>query len=327
MMRLKASFLLIFILSAITLIGCSSTKTNHEEMDHSQMDHSEMDHSEMGHTNMDHSMEPKPVPSTKDQKEVHQQEVSQVISKWHERGIKGSAVKIAVLDTGIDMESEDLTFSKGMNFVGSNQEDFQDDNGHGTKIAGIIGARENNKLLLGVAPESELFIGKVADQNGNVDFKDLEEGIHWAIEQDVDIINISLEFPSATEQMESAIKEAHKSGIIVVSSSGNIKYPGDVDVAYPGNFPEVIGVGMLNTEGKIYSDEFKKKNVDVFAPGEDIFSMYFDNKMTLDTGVSFATAYTSGYAALLIQHFKDDSMKYDLKILKKALKQNLESNM
>lgn len=84
---------------------------------------------------------------------------------------------------------------------------------------------------------------------------------------------------------------------------------------------------MLNVDGGIFSDEFKQKDVDVFAPGEDIFSTYFNDKMTLDTGVSFATAYTTGYAALLLQSYQEKDIKYNMSMVKKDLKEYLESKI
>ncbi|WP_342564876.1 S8 family serine peptidase [Paenibacillus sp. FSL R7-0345] len=68
---------------------------------------------------------------------------------------------------------------------------------------------------------------------------------------------------------------------------------------------------MLNTTGELYTEEFKNKKVDVFAPGQDIISSYLNEKMTLDTGVSFATAYTSGYAAILIQEYNQNGQAFD----------------
>ena len=161
--------------------GCSNASG-------SEIDHASMNHSEMNHSDMD-----KPLPNTKDQEEIRQQEFSNSISRWHDQNIKGKNVKVAVLDTGIDKDNKDLTYIKGINFVGESKENFDDDNGHGTKISGIIGASENNYNLLGIAPDSDLYMAKVADENGNVKVENLIKGINWAVKEDVDVINISLE--------------------------------------------------------------------------------------------------------------------------------------
>lgn len=310
------------ILSLSLLIGCSNT--SNAEINHATMGHTNMDHSEMDHSNMEHSDMDKPLPITKDQKEVKQQEFSNAVSDWHNQDIKGSAVKVAVLDTGIDKDNKDLTHVQGVNFIGENKDNYDDDNGHGTKISGIIGARENDFNLLGIAPNSDLYIAKVADKNGSVQVENLIKGINWAINENVQIINISLELPEDNTNLHAAIKKAHEKGIIIIASSGNIKFPGDKQLSYPGSYSEVINVGMLNTEGEIYSQEFEDKNVDVYALGDDIFSLYLNNKMTLDTGVSFATAYTSGYAALLINNYQEQEENYDVKKVKGDLQNYLK---
>ncbi|WP_085520512.1 S8 family serine peptidase [Tuberibacillus sp. Marseille-P3662] len=256
--------------------------------------------------------------------EFAQQEIGGSLHKWYQKNITGKHVKIAILDTGIDRESKDLSVIKGRNFVGNDPEKFDVDNGHGTKITGIIGARENHFNMRGIAPKSDLYIAKVADENGNVKYENLIDGINWAIKQNVNVINISLEFQKGNSKLHEAIKRAANKNIIIIASSGNILYPDDTHNSYPGTYPEVISVGMLNTEGKIYSDEFKKKKVDVYAPGEDIVSLWFDNKMTLDTGVSYATAYTSGYAALIIQKKRQNGESYNQPLIKNALQENLQ---
>ncbi|MDA1477156.1 S8 family serine peptidase [Bacillus sp. CLL-3-40] len=195
------------------------------------------------------------------------------------------------------------------------------------KLPGSSVPEKNNKNLIGIAPESKLYIAKVADHNGKVSYGDLIKGINWAIKEKVDIINISLEFEKDNPEMHEAIKKAYKNNMIIISSSGNIRFEGDTFEAYPGKYKEVISVGMLNTVGEIYSKEFENKQVDVFAPGEDLTSSYFNNKMTLDTGVSFATAYASGYAALIIQSDQEKHLSISIDSVKKQMKTGLEQGI
>ncbi len=278
----------------------------------------------MNHISMSHSEE-RPIPDTSSMTEVTQLQPSVELRKWHEQGIKGTGVKIAVLDTGIDTDNRDITYVRGINFSDEDPNNFEDLNGHGTKISGIICARENGYNLLGIAPDCQLYIAKVANDHGNVMYEDLIQGIEWAIEQEVDIINISLEFPQGNPKLHQAIKAAAKNNITVLSSSGNISKLGDTSLAYPGAYPEVINVGMLNVEGEIFSEEFVHKKVDVFAPGEDIFSLYLEDTMTLDTGVSFATAFATGYTALAIQDNREQNKVYDRMTLVKELNQYLKA--
>ncbi len=308
----KITIILVTLFTIFLFIGCikkTDTKTS--------------DHSHKNHSSTEKTYAEKPIQNTINQIEIRQQQFKYNIEKWHSKNILGNGIKIAILDTGIDLDNKDLNYIRGENFLGNNKRDFNDNNGHGTKIAGIIGARMNNYNLLGISPNSDLYIAKVADRNGNVKVNNLIKGIYWAIDEKVHIINISIELSKSNRILHKAIKEANKNGIIVIASSGNIRYKNDTQISYPGSYPEVINVGMLNDEGKIFSSEFKKKKVDVYAPGEDIFSLYLNDKMTLDTGVSFSTAYTTGYTALLIQYYQESNKNYDINKIKKDLKKYL----
>lgn len=322
-MKNNAIGALAFLVSCSLLIGCSNQTTAKGNENHEGHKNHVKQENQQRHENHDSDEGL----GTKNQQEVMQKDINHNLQKWNDEKVYGKNIKIAVLDTGIDKNNSDLSYIKGANFTSDKIDEFADDNGHGTKIAGIIGARKNNHTLLGIAPESDLYIAKVANGNGDAKFENLVKGVYWAIEQNVDIINISLEFPNENNELHEAIKKASEKNIIVVSSSGNIKHEGDSDKAYPGAYPEVVGVGMLNVKGKMYSKEFEKKKVDVFAPGEDIYSLYFNSKMTLDTGVSFATAYTSGYSALLIQKHKDNNTDYNKKQIISELKKDLEKKI
>lgn len=260
--------------------------------------------------------------------EVLQLQINNTLSEYHGNNIFGEGVAIAVLDTGIEENNSDIPIVEGMNFTTEEETDYFDRNGHGTKIAGIIGAQKNNKGLIGISPDSQLYIGKVAQDDGGVMYEDLIKGIEWAIEKNVDIINISLEFEEGSEELKDTITKATDKNIIVISSSGNLRYKGDTYQAYPGKYENVISVGMLNKEGNIYSEEFLEKKVDLYAPSEDLSASYFNDTLTLETGVSFGVAYTSGYAALILERYsnenKDMSREQVLSYLKKDLEQNVD---
>ena len=96
--RKSISMSIATMLSFSLLVGCSNASG-------SEIDHASMNHSEMNHSDMD-----KPLPNTKDQEEIRQQEFSNSISRWHDQNIKGKNVKVAVLDTGIDKDNKDLTY-------------------------------------------------------------------------------------------------------------------------------------------------------------------------------------------------------------------------
>ncbi|WP_341280078.1 S8 family serine peptidase [Paenibacillus sp. FSL H8-0537] len=107
----------------------------------------------------------------------------------HRAGMKGAGVKIAVLDTRI-AEHADLYVNGGVSFV-SDTIDFKDDNGHGTFVAGIIGAQLNGQGIAGVAPDAELYAVKVLNSEGTGTYAQVVNGIDWAIENQMIMISIS----------------------------------------------------------------------------------------------------------------------------------------
>ena len=113
---------------------------------------------------------------------------------------KGSGVKVAVLDTGIDVKwnGTELLIRGGVNFVGTAKDGstkpqhWTDNNGHGTHVAGIVAALDNDDLYVGVAPEVSLYAVKVLDASGTGTYEDLIQGIEWAVNNGIQIITMSL---------------------------------------------------------------------------------------------------------------------------------------
>lgn len=274
-----------------------------------------------GQSQSEKSFNPNRVATTQ---EIINPNVQGIPNDFYEKKLYGKGIKIAILDTGIDVSSDQFSIVSGYNFVGNNK-DFKDDNGHGTKIAGIINAKRDGVGMAGIAPESLLYIGKVANNNGKTNYDWLISGVEWAIKEKVEIINISLEFPKGDKKLEKVIKKAAQKNIIILASGGNIKFEGDTNKVFPASYSEVLSVGMLNVEGSIYSKEFDKKNIDVFFPGEDITATYFKEKLTLDTGVSFATAYGSGVVALMMEDRKETNRPYTSEELKKEINSKIHS--
>ncbi|MCS0789375.1 S8 family peptidase [Cytobacillus firmus] len=223
---------------------------------------------------------------------------------WNET--KGKGIKIAVLDTGCDLSHADLKdrITGGRNFTDDDNSDpniFKDYNGHGTHVAGTIAAHENDAGVIGVAPEADLLIVKVLNKDGSGQYEWIINGIHYAIEQNADIISMSLGGPADVPELHDAIKAAVKKNILVVCAAGN---EGDGDdstdeFAYPGCYNEVISVGAINLERD--SSEFTNSHneIDLVAPGEEILSTFLNGKYATLSGTSMAAPHVSGALALI----------------------------
>ncbi|PCI35180.1 MAG: hypothetical protein COB53_11245 [Elusimicrobia bacterium] len=130
----------------------------------------------------------------------------------------GKGVNVAVIDTGIDMQHPDLAanIKGGFNAVDPG-ESPQDDQGHGTHVAGTIAAVPNKKGVIGVAPNANLYAVKVLDKDGGGTFSSIIAGISWAVENGMHIANMSLGGPSSPP-MEKAVKAAHAAGLTIVAA-------------------------------------------------------------------------------------------------------------
>ncbi|WP_026582779.1 S8 family peptidase [Bacillus sp. J33] len=231
-------------------------------------------------------------------------ELIQAPKIWSET--KGKGMTIAVLDTGCDVNHPDLQdrIIGGRNFTdddNSNPDIYKDYNGHGTHVSGTIAAQENETGVVGVAPEANLLVVKVLNKNGSGQYEWIINGLNYAIEQNVDVISMSLGGPADVPELHDAIKEAVKNNILVVCAAGN---EGDGDestdeFAYPGSYNEVISVGAINLDRD--SSEFTNSHneIDVVAPGEDILSTYLNGKYATLSGTSMSAPHVSGALALI----------------------------
>ncbi|WP_214818879.1 S8 family peptidase [Exiguobacterium sp. s131] len=212
----------------------------------------------------------------------------------------GKGVSIAILDTGIDSSHKDLNIKYSYSLVEKTVGD--DDNGHGTNMAGIINAQINSIGITGIAPLADIYSIKVLDKMKSGSYSTVIEGIEWAIANEIDIILMSLGSTSSDLGLENKIKEAHDSGIVIVSAVGNYGYEGEGEhVAYPAKYSSVISVGATTKENSRWFNSSQGSEIDVMAPGEDILTTALQNKYSYVDGTSVAAAFVTGGIALLLE--------------------------
>ncbi|MES1036273.1 S8 family serine peptidase [Bacillus pumilus] len=212
-------------------------------------------------------------------------------------GVTGKNVKVAVLDTGISPH-EDLKVSGGKSFV-KYTTSYKDDQGHGTHVAGTIGALNNDYGTVGVASGAKLYAVKVLDKKGEGDLYSLLRGIDWAISNKMDIMNLSLSFEDNIPILQSAVDAAYKKGLLVVAASGN---DGKKNfISYPAAYNSVIAVSATNEKDKLVSLSNTGKGIEFSAPGEKVISTYLKNEYWYATGTSQAAPHVTGMLALLKQ--------------------------
>lgn len=211
---------------------------------------------------------------------------------------RGEGVKVAIIDTGIDISHPDLKerikYTINMH---TRTTDVTDDYGHGTHIAGLIAGKNT-----GVAPESELYIAKVLDSKGLGNMTNIIDGITFAINTKVDILCMSLGIDRRLPLIiEERLIKAHEKGITIVCATGNsgVKPP-----EYPAKYDFIIGVGGIDKNGKLAHFSNFGDQMDIVAPSVDILSTYLDGKYARMTGTSMASPLVAGAIALIKSYYR-----------------------
>ena len=223
--------------------------------------------------------------------------------------IFGNNLVCAVLDTGCNLNHPALKdkIIGGRNFTNEGgPDDFSDFNGHGTHVAGLISSDRMGSFEGGIAPGSKLLICKVLTSEGYGGIQNIINGLNYAIDQGVNVINMSLGSPIECVELYDVIKRAYDAGIVVCCASGNMARGdnGKVDeLCYPGAYQEVIEVGSINHD-KIPST-FSNSNhmIDCVCYGEQILSTFLNNQFAVMDGTSQATPLVSGCVLLLKEWF------------------------
>jgi thermitase len=221
-----------------------------------------------------------------------------------------SAITIAIIDTGIDLTHPDLmakvvpgaTFVPGTTYP-------QDDNGHGTHVAGVAAASTNNGIgIAGVSWNARLMPVKVVDASGNGTYAQLIQGIGYAVDNGARILNMSLGGYAYSQALQDVITYAHdQRGALLIAASGNCGSGGNNcpqvnAVQYPAAMAGVVSVAATTVSDAWAGFSTHNSYVDVAAPGVGIYSTYWTtlgHGYTYFSGTSQATPHVSGLAALI----------------------------
>jgi len=250
-------------------------------------------------------------------------------------------VDIAILDTGIDLNHPDLNVFKQVTFVPGTS-NGNDDDGHGTAVAGVAAAKDNSQGVVGVAPGARLWAIKVLDSNGMGSSSDIIKGIDYVTEHadEIDVVNLSFGAVGKNDALHNAIIRSVEAGVTYAAAAGNEGK--DASNVFPASYPEVIAVSaIVDTDGKcggksttgttagkddtLASFSNYGPVVDLAAPGVLVKTTTIGDSYMSFSGTSAATAHVTGAVALYKSQHSDASPSDILNALKNlGSKQNTQ---
>lgn len=212
-------------------------------------------------------------------------------------GNSADPIKVGIIDTGISKDHPDLkaNIKGGVNTIRP-QKSWNDDNGHGSHVAGIVAALNDASGVVGAAPLADLYAIKVLNANGSGYLSDVIEGIQWATANNMRVINMSLGTGSDIQSMRDAVIMAKNAGMVIVAAAGN----SGGSVLYPAAYPEVIAVSATDQNNQLAWFSSRGPEVDLAAPGVSIFSTYKGSNYATLSGTSMAAPHVAGAAALVL---------------------------
>ncbi len=241
------------------------------------------------------------------------------------QGYTGQGVVVAVIDTGVDRNHEDLRNNiwtnaneiadngidddgngyvddnYGWNFSGNNNNTL-DGNGHGTHVSGTIAGENNNYGVTGIAYNAKIMPVKVLNDSGSGSYNSIAQGVRYAVDNGADVINLSLGGKYSNRTLESAIDYASSKGVIVVMAAGN---DGESSPDYPARYAykSGIAVGAVDRNNNIadFSDRSGTSEISyVTAPGVRVYSTVPNNQYAVYSGTSMAAPHVAGVVALML---------------------------
>jgi minor extracellular protease Epr len=226
-------------------------------------------------------------------------------------------VKVAIIDSGIDY-SDDIEVYRRKNFIPGEDEVsllYEDETGHGTSVAGIIAAKNNEIGITGINENVELYSAKVLDEENKAPVSRIIEAIEWAIEQDVNIINMSFGTVTESKALKQEIQKASDAGILLIASAGNAGV-----VEYPAAFDDVIAVGSIGADGEVSEKNGFGETLELYAPGEQILSTAAFGGVIVSGGTSMSAPHVTGVASVLWQMNLDVSAEFIRELMRSSVK-------
>jgi len=244
----------------------------------------------------------------------------------------GEGIKVAIIDSGIDLDHPDLHVAGGYNAINS-KKSWNDDYRHGTHVAGIVAALDNEIGVIGTASKVELYAVKVLNRRGIGFASDIIDGLQWCIDNGIQVANMSIGSSGSSQSYHDAIKGAYNAGITIVAAAGN-NGEDDGSIVWPARWPETIAVSATcsNTkspdtcktgkaiimdsngeDGLAYfssyasstdnpGDDSSVVSINLLSgPGEDINSTWNDGYYHEGSGTSMATPHVTGAVALVLK--------------------------
>ncbi|VEP13394.1 Thermitase [Hyella patelloides LEGE 07179] len=228
-----------------------------------------------------------------------------VESAWKETA--GDGITVAVIDTGVSRVPDlKLTkFVKGYDFV-NDKVNADDDNGHGTHVAGTVAQSTNNGYgVAGIAYKANIMPLKVLSKGGGGTVADIAEAIKFAADNGADVINMSLGGGGASQIMQEAIDYADRKKVVIIAAAGNANQN---SASYPARYPKVISVSATDSTGAKANYSNYGAGVDISAPGGGETGKILQNTINPSTGesvfvgfqgTSMAAPHVAGVAALV----------------------------
>lgn len=227
----------------------------------------------------------------------------------------GKGVKIALIDSGVSA-TDDIDIIQRINFVPGEDEvseQFEDASGHGTGLAGIIAAKDNQNGIRGIAPASELYSLKVLNNDNECSLDQLVSAIYWAKDHDMDIVNLSLGTEENSQILKQAIKDLNDSGTLVIAAAGNQNLD---HMLYPAAYNGVLSVGASDETGKMPQGYVNDENTDIVAPGIKVPVTGLLDGITIADGSSISAAEVTGSAARVLSEYPESDADYIRELFK-----------